>query len=103
MKKTSKLLSALLVVSQVFGYTPAVFANEEPTSPTLSSESATVQEGSTGGQTEETVDSTPETTPEAPPTDSSTEEQPTTPEQPVEPETPTVPDSSKTETTPVEP
>lgn len=103
MKKTSKLLSALLVVSQVFGYTPAVFANEEPTSPTLSSESATVQEGSTGGQTEETVDSTPETTPEVPPTDSSTEEQPTTPEQPVEPETPTVPDSSKPETTPVEP
>ncbi|EKL7554353.1 glucosaminidase domain-containing protein, partial [Enterococcus faecalis] len=103
MKKTSKLLSALLVVSQVFGYTPAVFANEEPTSPTLSSESATVQEESNGGQTEETVDSTPETTPEDPSTDSSTEEQPTTPEQPVEPETPTVPDSSKPETTPVEP
>ncbi|WP_242385156.1 glucosaminidase domain-containing protein, partial [Enterococcus faecalis] len=99
MKKTSKLLSALLVVSQVFGYTPAVFANEEPTSPARSSESSTVQEGSNGGQTEETVDSTPE----APSTDSSTEEQPTTPEQPAEPETPTVPDSSKPETTPVEP
>lgn len=97
MKKTSKLLSALLVVSQVFGYTPAVFANEEPTSLTLSSESATVQEGNTGVQTEETVDSTPETTPEAPPTDSSTEEQP------VEPETtPTEPEQKPEKNQPVE-
>ncbi|HBI2078032.1 TPA: glucosaminidase domain-containing protein [Enterococcus faecalis] len=99
MKKTSKLLSTFLVVSQVFGYTPAVFANEEPTSPTLSSESVTVQEGSNGGHTEEIVDSTSET----PPTDSSTEEQPTTSEQPVEPEIPTVPGSSKPEITPTEP
>ncbi|MDN3202360.1 glucosaminidase domain-containing protein [Enterococcus faecalis] len=102
MKKTSKLLSALLVVSQVFGCTPAVFANEEPTSLTLSSESATVQEGNNGVQTEETIDSTPETTPEAPPTDSSTEEQPVEPEQkpeenqPVEESKPT--DSTTTQT-----
>lgn len=101
MKKTSKLLSALLVVSQVFGYTPAVFANEEHTSsPTYSTKSEAVQKETNEGQAEGTDNSTSEIMPEVPTTESSTEEQPTTPE---EPETPTEPDSNESTIKPIEP
>lgn len=100
MKKTSKLLSALLVISQVFGYTPAVFANEEHTSSSYSTKSETVQKETNEGQADGTDNSTSETMPEVPATESSTEEQPTTPEKP---ETPTEPDSNESATKPIEP
>ncbi|MGM0020239.1 hypothetical protein IGK80_001118 [Enterococcus sp. DIV0609] len=104
MKKTSKLLSALLLLSQVFGYTPTVLANELDTNKPINSESTTItEENQPEIPEEDTIDTSERPETDVPPINSSTEEQPTTPEQPVEPETPTVPDSSKPETTPVEP
>ncbi|EJB2753147.1 glucosaminidase domain-containing protein [Enterococcus faecalis] len=104
MKKTSKLLSALLLLSQVFGYTPTVLANELDTNKPINSESTTItEENQPEIPEEDTIDTSERPETDVPPINSSTEEQPTTPEQPVGPETPTVPDSSKPETTPVEP
>ncbi|EKZ0433808.1 glucosaminidase domain-containing protein [Enterococcus faecalis] len=104
MKKTNKVLSALIVVSQVFGYTPTVLANELDTNKPINSESTTItEENQPEIPEEDTIDTSERPETDVPPINSSTEEQPTTPEQPVEPETPTVPDSSKPETTPVEP
>ncbi|MGM9898130.1 MAG: glucosaminidase domain-containing protein [Enterococcus faecalis] len=104
MKKTSKLLSALLLLSQIFGYTPTVLANELDTNKPINSESTTItEENQPEIPEEDTIDTSERPETDVPPINSSTEEQPTTPEQPVEPETPTVPDSSKPETIPVEP
>nr|WP_202118739.1 glucosaminidase domain-containing protein [Enterococcus faecium] len=89
-KKTSKFLSALLLIGQVFGYTPAVLANEQATN----SQSATITEetttNSTGEEnqpetpTEDTIDTPDNPETNAPPTGS--EEQPETPNQPDKPE-----------------
>lgn len=97
-------MSALLLLSQVFGYTPTVLANELDTNKPINSESTTItEENQPEIPEEDTIDTSERPETDVPPINSSTEEQPTTPEQPVEPETPTVPDSSKLETTPVEP
>lgn len=97
-------MSALLLLSQVFGYTPTVLANELDTNKPINSESTTItEENQPEIPEEDTIDTSERPETDVPPINSSTEEQPTTPEQPVEPETPTVPDSSKPETTPVEP
>ncbi|MDU5020981.1 MAG: glucosaminidase domain-containing protein [Clostridiales bacterium] len=93
MKKTSKVLSGLLIFSQVFSYTPIVLANEPSLSETLSSESSTVKEENEN-KSEETHDSTQETPVEVPSTDSSTTDE--------YPEESTTPDSGTTETVPAE-
>ncbi|HCR4376662.1 TPA: peptidoglycan DD-metalloendopeptidase family protein [Enterococcus faecium] len=94
MKKTSKCLSALLLVGQVFGYTPAVLANEQGNNQLTNSQSATITEetttNSTGEEnqpetsTEDTIDTPDNPEMNAPPTGS--EEQPETPNQPDKPE-----------------
>ncbi|WP_079158026.1 glucosaminidase domain-containing protein [Enterococcus faecium] len=94
MKKTSKFLSALLLVGQVFGYTPAVLANEQGNNQLTNSQSATITEetttNSTGEEnqpetpTEDTIDTPDNPEMNAPPTGS--EEQPETPNQPDKPE-----------------
>ncbi|EOS7956283.1 peptidoglycan DD-metalloendopeptidase family protein [Enterococcus hirae] len=66
MKKTSKLLSALLLLGQVVGYTPSVLADEEQ--PTVSTEQST-----TVNTDNSTTDST-DTTKEEDTTDSSIEQ-----------------------------
>nr|WP_247651913.1 glucosaminidase domain-containing protein [Enterococcus faecium] len=93
-KKTSKCLSALLLVGQVFGYTPAVLANEQGNNQLTNSQSATITEetttNSTGEEnqpetpTEDTIDTPDNPEMNAPPTGS--EEQPETPNQPDKPE-----------------
>jgi len=93
MKKTSKILSGLLIFSQVFSYTPVVLANDPSLSETLSSDSSTVKEENEI-RSEETLDSTQETPVEVPSTDSSTTEE--------SPEESTTPDSGTTETVPTE-
>ncbi|WP_207492783.1 glucosaminidase domain-containing protein [Enterococcus faecalis] len=93
MKKTSKVLSGLLIFSQVFSYTPIVLANEPSLSETLSSESSTVKEENEN-KSEETLDSTQEIAVEVPSTDSSTTDK--------YPEESTTPDSGTTETVPTE-
>ncbi|EME8125184.1 hypothetical protein A5804_002780 [Enterococcus faecium] len=67
MKKTSKLLSAMLLLGQVIGYTPAVLADEEQ--PTVSTEQST-----TVNTDHSTTDST-DTTKEETTTDSSMEQE----------------------------
>lgn len=67
MKKTSKLLSAMLLLGQVIGYTPAVLADEEQ--PTVSTEQST-----TVNTDHSTTDST-DTTKEEITTDSSMEQE----------------------------
>ncbi|HAR8791288.1 glucosaminidase domain-containing protein [Enterococcus faecium] len=94
MKKTGKCLSALLLVGQVFGYTPAVLANEQGNNQLTNSQSATITEetttNSTGEEnqpetpTEDTIDTPDNPEMNAPPTGS--EEQPETPNQPDKPE-----------------
>ncbi|MGL9915198.1 hypothetical protein IGI95_002667 [Enterococcus sp. DIV0784] len=97
--KKSKILSTLLVVSQVFGYTPAVFAREESVSTPLSTESMTIKKEANEDQAEGNADSSIESAPEAPPTDSSIgEEQPDMPEKPEEPEISIDSNSSNPET-----
>ncbi|HIF1660700.1 TPA: glucosaminidase domain-containing protein, partial [Enterococcus faecium] len=87
-------LSALLLVGQVFGYTPAVLANEQGNNQLTNSQSATITEetttNSTGEEnqpetpTEDTIDTPDNPEMNAPPTGS--EEQPETPNQPDKPE-----------------
>ncbi|MGM0252214.1 hypothetical protein IGJ92_002770 [Enterococcus sp. AZ127] len=101
MKKSSKMLSTLLVVSQVFGYTPAVFA-KEGTIPPLSTESIVIKEENEN-LTEETTDSIPESTPEVPSEDSSSTGDSSDGEKPVESEDPEISDSGTSETVPVIP
>ncbi|HAP3021336.1 TPA: glucosaminidase domain-containing protein [Enterococcus faecalis] len=94
MKKTSKFLSALLVVSQVFGYAPTVLANEQDTNKATNSQTTTITEETTTSSTvEETQPETPTEdttdTPDNPETDvppTDPEEQPETPTQPEKPE-----------------
>ena len=91
MKKTSKLLSALLLLSQVFGYTPTVLANEQDTNKATNSQTTTItEENTTSSTVEENQPETPtEDTPDNPETDvppTGSEEQPETPNQPDKPE-----------------
>ena len=91
MKKTSKLLSALLLLSQVFGYTPTVLANEQDTNKATNSQTTTItEENTTSSTVEENQPETPtEDTPDNPETDVppiDSEEQPETPNQPDKPE-----------------
>ena len=91
MRKRSKLLSTLLIVSQVFGYTPAVLANEQNNNQPTNSQSATItEENTTSSTVEENQPETPtEDTPDNPETDvppTGSEEQPETPNQPDKPE-----------------
>ncbi|WP_430601476.1 hypothetical protein IGJ01_000946 [Enterococcus sp. AZ089] len=91
MRKRSKLLSTLLIVSQVFGYTPAVLANEQNNNQPTNSQSATItEENTTSSTVEENQPETPtEDTPDNPETDVppiDSEEQPETPNQPDKPE-----------------
>lgn len=103
MKKTSKLLSALLLLSQVFGYTPTVLANEHENSKPETSQSTTLTEETTTSS--ETEDNQPETPPEVvpdtpdaddPPTDSEVE-QPENPSQPEPPDENQEPDEKPSE------
>ncbi len=81
MKKTSKLLSALLLLGQVVGYTPTVLASEEqPKIPTEESVEHSSNEGvneETSDQpttsTEETTETSDDTLPVAPPIESKPE------------------------------
>ncbi|MGL9796134.1 peptidoglycan DD-metalloendopeptidase family protein [Enterococcus sp. DIV1283b] len=113
MKKTSKLLSALLLLGQVVGYTPSVLADEEQ--PTVSTEqSATVNaDNSTTASTdttkeETTTDSSIEQPEQKPsestdqPTDSTTDSSQTTESKP-ETTTPGTTDSSQPENNTQEP
>jgi len=100
-KKSSKMLSTLLVVSQVFGYTPTVFA-KEGTIPPLSTESITIKEENEN-LSEETTDSIPEATPEVPSEDSSSTGDSSDGDTPVESEDPEISDSGTSETVPVIP
>ncbi|MFQ6835529.1 MAG: glucosaminidase domain-containing protein [Enterococcus faecalis] len=92
MKKTSKLLSGLLIFIQIFRYTPIVFANEPSMFETLYSESSTVKEENEN-KSEEVLDSTQETPSEVPSSDSSTKDE--------YPEESTVSDSGTAETVPI--
>ncbi|MDC4248080.1 peptidoglycan DD-metalloendopeptidase family protein [Enterococcus faecium] len=114
MKKTSKLLSAVLLVGQIFGYTPAVLADEEKPSNVTTEQSTTVSTDHSTIVSEETMK-------EEPTTDSSVEQseqkpsesidqtidpvidysQPT--ESSAETTTPSTPDSSQPETNTQEP
>ncbi|HHJ5066943.1 TPA: peptidoglycan DD-metalloendopeptidase family protein [Enterococcus hirae] len=67
MKKTSKLLSALLLLGQVVGYTPAVLADEE--------QSTVATEQSTTVNTDDTTTNSTDTTKEETTTDSSMEQE----------------------------
>ena len=88
MKKTSKLLSALLLLGQVVGYTPSVLADEEQ--PTVSTEqSATVNSDHS------TTDST-NTTKEEDTTDSSIEQPEQKPSESTDQSTNSTTDSSQT-------
>jgi len=88
MKKTSKLLSALLLLGQVVGYTPSVLADEEQ--PTVSTEqSATVNSDHS------TTDST-NTTKEEDTTDSSIEQPEQKPSESTDQSTDSTTDSSHT-------
>lgn len=93
MKKTSKLLSGLLIFIQVFSYTPIVFANEPSMFETLYSESSTVKEENEN-KSEEILDSKQETPSEVPSSDSSTKDE--------YPEEATVSDSGTSEQEPEE-
>ncbi|EOV2578942.1 glucosaminidase domain-containing protein, partial [Enterococcus hirae] len=66
MKRTSKLLSALLLLGQVVGYTPAVLADEKP--------SNVATEQSTTVKTEQSTTDSTDTTKEEATTDSSIEQ-----------------------------
>ncbi|WP_279257129.1 glucosaminidase domain-containing protein [Enterococcus faecalis] len=105
MKKTSKCLSALLLLSQVFGYTPTVLADEQnnnqPTnsqSETITEEnttSSTVEENQSETPTEDTIDTPDNSETDVPPIDS--EEQPETPNQPDKPEDNQTPEEKPSE------
>ncbi|WP_373193551.1 glucosaminidase domain-containing protein [Enterococcus sp. RIT-PI-f] len=87
MKKTSKLLSALLILGQVVGYTPAVFADEnQPT--------ATTEQSTTLNTENSTTDST-DTTKEEATTDSSIEQPEKKPSESTDQPTDSTTDSSQ--------
>lgn len=88
MKKTSKLLSALLLLGQVVGYTPSVLADEEQ--PTVSTEQST-----TVNTDYSTTDST-DTTKEETTTDSSIEQPEQKPSESTDQTTNSTADSSQT-------
>ncbi|EOB3407633.1 glucosaminidase domain-containing protein, partial [Enterococcus hirae] len=88
MKKTSKLLSALLLLGQVVGYTPSVLADEEQ--PTVSTEqSATVN-------TDNSTTASTDTTKEETTTDSSIEQPEQKPSESTNQTTDSTTDSSQT-------
>ena len=96
-KKTSKFLSALLLLSQVFGYTPTVLANEQENNQSKNSPSTTITEETTTGSTvEEQLDTPTEDTIDTP--DYPEMEEPTTDTSVIDPEEQpetTTPDSTE--------
>lgn len=102
MKKTSKLLSAILLLGQVVGYTPSVLASEQENNQSKNSPSTTITEETTTGSTvEEQLDTPTEDTIDTP--DYPEMEEPTTdtsvidPEEQPETTTPDSTDSSQPE------
>ncbi|EQA5428734.1 glucosaminidase domain-containing protein [Enterococcus hirae] len=88
MKKTSKLLSALLLLGQVVGYTPSVLAGEE--------QSTVATEQSTTVNTDNSTPANTDTTKEETPTDSSIEQPEQKPSESTNQPTDSTTDSSQT-------
>ena len=88
MKKTSKLLSALLLLGQVVGYTPSVLADEEQS--TVSTEQSTVV------NTDNSTTASTDTTKEETTTDSSIEQPEQKPSESTDQTTDSTTDSSQT-------
>ncbi|NBA40367.1 peptidoglycan DD-metalloendopeptidase family protein [Enterococcus hirae] len=88
MKRTSKLLSALLLLGQVVGYTPAVLADEKP--------SNVATEQSTTVKTEQSTTDSTDTTKEEATTDSSIEQSEQKPSESTDQSTDSTTDSSQT-------
>ncbi|MBO1116985.1 peptidoglycan DD-metalloendopeptidase family protein [Enterococcus hirae] len=88
MKKTSKLLSALLLLGQVVGYTPSVLADEKPSN-------VATEQSTTVNTDHSTTDST-DTTKEETTTDSSSEQPEKKPSESTDQSTDSTTDSSQT-------
>ncbi|EMF0060839.1 peptidoglycan DD-metalloendopeptidase family protein [Enterococcus hirae] len=88
MKRTSKLLSALLLLGQVVGYTPAVLADEKP--------SNVATEQSTTVKTDHSTTDSTDTTKEEATTDSSIEQSEQKPSESTDQSTDSTTDSSQT-------
>ncbi|HHB0714498.1 peptidoglycan DD-metalloendopeptidase family protein [Enterococcus faecium] len=88
MKKTSKLLSAMLLLGQVIGYTPSVLADEKPSNVTT--------EQSTTVNTDHSITDSTDTTKEEATTDSSSEQPEKKPSESTDQSTDSTTDSSQT-------